>query len=111
MASNGDAKPASAGSQQKSFRVSGRLGSIVREQNVTIRQLAQKLGCEYPVAHRLLDASRMTQRPFRPSASGWSSALKKTACRHAGIGDGRRSAGHDRRDRHPSPFDGYAKFT
>jgi antitoxin HicB len=33
----------------------------LREQNVTIRQLAQRLGCEYPVAHRLLDASRMTQ--------------------------------------------------
>jgi antitoxin HicB len=33
----------------------------LREQNVSIRQLAQKLRCEYPVAHRLLDVSRKTQ--------------------------------------------------
>jgi antitoxin HicB len=33
----------------------------LREQHVTIRQLAQKLRCEYPVAHRLLDVSRKTQ--------------------------------------------------
>jgi antitoxin HicB len=33
----------------------------LREQHVTIRQLAQKLQCEYPVAHRLLDVSRKTQ--------------------------------------------------
>jgi antitoxin HicB len=33
----------------------------LREQNVSIRQLAQKLGCEYPIAHRLLDVSRKTQ--------------------------------------------------
>ena len=33
----------------------------LREQNVTIRQLAQKLRCTYPVAHRLLDLSRKTQ--------------------------------------------------
>jgi antitoxin HicB len=33
----------------------------LREQNVTIRQLAQKLRCQYPVAHRLLDVSRKTQ--------------------------------------------------
>jgi antitoxin HicB len=33
----------------------------LREQNVTIRQLARKLRCEYPVAHRLLDVSRKTQ--------------------------------------------------
>jgi antitoxin HicB len=33
----------------------------LREQNVSIRQLAQRLDCEYPVAHRLLDASRKTQ--------------------------------------------------
>jgi len=33
----------------------------LREQNVSIRQLAQKLHCEYPVAHRLLDVSRKTQ--------------------------------------------------
>jgi antitoxin HicB len=32
----------------------------LREQNITIRQLAQKLHCQYPVAHRLLDASRKT---------------------------------------------------
>src|ERR1700747_3663513 len=29
----------------------------LREQNISIRQLAQKLKCEYPVAHRLLDVS------------------------------------------------------
>ena len=28
---------------------------------MTIRQLAQKLHCQYPVAHRLLDVSRKTQ--------------------------------------------------
>jgi antitoxin HicB len=33
----------------------------MREQHVTIRQLARKLGCEYPVAHRLLDVTRKTQ--------------------------------------------------
>ena len=33
----------------------------LREQQVTIRQLARKLHCEYPVAHRLLDVSRKTQ--------------------------------------------------
>jgi antitoxin HicB len=33
----------------------------LREQNVTIRQLARKLRCQYPVAHRLLDVSRRTQ--------------------------------------------------
>ena len=33
----------------------------LREQNVTIRQLAQKLRCQYPIAHRLLDVSRKTQ--------------------------------------------------
>jgi len=33
----------------------------LREQNVSIRQLAQRLDCEYPVALRLLDASRRTQ--------------------------------------------------
>lgn len=33
----------------------------LREQNVSIRQLARKLHCEYPVAHRLLDVSRKTQ--------------------------------------------------
>jgi antitoxin HicB len=33
----------------------------LREQNVSIRQLAKKLQCEYPVAHRLLDTSRKTQ--------------------------------------------------
>ena len=33
----------------------------LRDQNVTIRQLAQKLKCKYPVAHRLLDVSRKTQ--------------------------------------------------
>lgn len=33
----------------------------LREQNVSIRQLAQRLQCEDPVAHRLLDASRKTQ--------------------------------------------------
>jgi antitoxin HicB len=33
----------------------------LREQNVSIRQLAQKLHCEYPIAHRLLDVSRKTQ--------------------------------------------------
>jgi antitoxin HicB len=33
----------------------------LREQNISIRQLAQKLKCEYPVAHRLLDVSRKTQ--------------------------------------------------
>ncbi len=33
----------------------------LREQNISIRQLAHKLKCEYPVAHRLLDVSRKTQ--------------------------------------------------
>ena len=33
----------------------------LREQKVSIRQLARKLHCEYPVAHRLLDVSRKTQ--------------------------------------------------
>ena len=33
----------------------------LREQNVSIRQLARRLDCEYPVAHRLLDVSRRTQ--------------------------------------------------
>src|SRR4051794_34393105 len=33
----------------------------LREQNLSIRQLARKLRCEYPVAHRLLDTSRKTQ--------------------------------------------------
>jgi antitoxin HicB len=33
----------------------------LREQKVSIRQLAQKLRCEYPVAHRLLDVSRKTR--------------------------------------------------
>jgi antitoxin HicB len=33
----------------------------LREQHVTIRQLAQRLHCEYPIAHRLLDVSRKTQ--------------------------------------------------
>ena len=33
----------------------------LRDQNISIRQLAQKLKCEYPVAHRLLDVSRKTQ--------------------------------------------------
>ncbi len=33
----------------------------LHEQNISIRQLAHKLKCEYPVAHRLLDVSRKTQ--------------------------------------------------
>ncbi len=33
----------------------------LREQNMSIRQLAQRLHCEYPVAHRLLDVSRKTR--------------------------------------------------
>jgi antitoxin HicB len=33
----------------------------LRAQNLSIRQLASKLHCEYPVAHRLLDVSRKTQ--------------------------------------------------
>jgi antitoxin HicB len=33
----------------------------LREQNVSIRQLARRLDCEYPVAHRLVDMSRKTQ--------------------------------------------------
>src|SRR5205807_1226393 len=33
----------------------------LRDQRVTIRQLAQKLHCKYPVAHRLLDVSRKTR--------------------------------------------------
>jgi antitoxin HicB len=31
------------------------------EQHISIRQLAQKLQCEYPVARRLVDVSRKTQ--------------------------------------------------
>ncbi len=33
----------------------------LNEQRISIRQLAQKLQCKYPVAHRLLDVSRKTQ--------------------------------------------------
>jgi antitoxin HicB len=33
----------------------------LRERNMSIRQLAQKLDCDYPIAHRLLDVSRKTQ--------------------------------------------------
>lgn len=33
----------------------------LREQNVSISELARRLGCEYPVAHRLLDVARKTQ--------------------------------------------------
>jgi antitoxin HicB len=33
----------------------------LRDQQMSIRQLAQRLRCEYPVAHRLLDVSRKTQ--------------------------------------------------
>lgn len=33
----------------------------LREQHISIRQLAQKLQCAYPVAHRLLDVSRKTR--------------------------------------------------
>src|SRR5262245_27298507 len=33
----------------------------LREQKISIRQLARRLNCEYPVAHRLLDPSRKTQ--------------------------------------------------
>ena len=33
----------------------------LREQKVSINELARRLGCEYPVAHRLLDVSRKTQ--------------------------------------------------
>ena len=33
----------------------------LRDQKVSIRQLAQRLRCEYPVAHRLVDVSRKTQ--------------------------------------------------
>jgi antitoxin HicB len=33
----------------------------LREQNISIRQLAHRMKCEYPVAHRLLDVSRKTQ--------------------------------------------------
>jgi predicted RNase H-like HicB family nuclease len=33
----------------------------LRDQNVSIRQLAQRMDCEYPVAHRLLDVKRKTQ--------------------------------------------------
>jgi antitoxin HicB len=33
----------------------------LRAQDISIRQLAEKLRCEYPVAHRLLDTSRKTQ--------------------------------------------------
>ncbi len=33
----------------------------LREQNISIRQLARRLNCEYPVAHRLVNASRTTQ--------------------------------------------------
>jgi hypothetical protein len=37
------------------------LDKELREQDISIRQLAQKLPCEYPVAHRLWDVSRQTQ--------------------------------------------------
>jgi antitoxin HicB len=33
----------------------------LKEQKVWINELARRLGCEYPVAHRLLDVSRKTQ--------------------------------------------------
>jgi antitoxin HicB len=33
----------------------------LRAQNVSINELARRLGCEYPVAHRLVDVSRKTQ--------------------------------------------------
>src|SRR5262249_7454281 len=33
----------------------------LRDQNISVRQLAQKLQCAYPVAHRLVDISRRTQ--------------------------------------------------
>jgi antitoxin HicB len=33
----------------------------LREQKVSISELACRLGCEYPVTHRLLDVSRKTQ--------------------------------------------------
>lgn len=33
----------------------------LREQKVSINELARRLGCEYPVAHRLLDVTRKTQ--------------------------------------------------
>jgi antitoxin HicB len=33
----------------------------LREQKISINELARRLGCEYPVAHRLLDVSRKTQ--------------------------------------------------
>ncbi len=33
----------------------------LREQGVSINELARRLGCEYPVAHRLLDVTRKTQ--------------------------------------------------
>jgi antitoxin HicB len=33
----------------------------LREQKISIRQLAHRLKCEYPVAHRLIDVSRKTQ--------------------------------------------------
>jgi antitoxin HicB len=33
----------------------------LKEQRVSINELARRLGCEYPVAHRLLDVSRKTQ--------------------------------------------------
>lgn len=33
----------------------------LREQKVSINELARRLGCEYPVAHRLLDVARKTQ--------------------------------------------------
>jgi antitoxin HicB len=33
----------------------------LREQNISIRQLAQRLKCEYPAANRLLDVTRKTQ--------------------------------------------------
>jgi hypothetical protein len=37
------------------------LSKELRGRKVTVRRLAQKLRCAYPVAHRLLDASRKTQ--------------------------------------------------
>ena len=33
----------------------------LQEQQISIRQLAKKMDCEYPIAHRLLDSSRKTQ--------------------------------------------------
>lgn len=33
----------------------------LRDRHISIRQLAEKLDCDYPIAHRLLDVSRKTQ--------------------------------------------------